>query len=376
MKMKEKHKVKVQVSGTQGRRAAVLGLLFSAALCCAGCGMSDDSGMSISMSPSDYWTEKSYDSAGGYAGEGFGVQNAPMAEITTGGSPEAAPAGSSLGGAAQYQGQKLIRKVNLSVETKEFDALMPALNTQIGQLGGYIENMETYNGSRYSDYRGSRYARMTIRIPKAQLDGFLETVSGICNVVRQNESADDVTLNYVDMESRRNTLRTEQERLLAFLEKAQSIEEIITIEDRLSNVRYQLESMEAQLRTIDNRVDYSTVDLDITEVKELTPVAELTVWEEISTGFGESLRDIGDGAVDFGVWFVVNLPYFVIWAAVIAAAVLVIKKLRKNKKSKREARRESQDAWRGTTGVQTAREAAQTVQGGAKPEGAPGEQDK
>ena len=66
------------------------------------------------------------------------------------------------------------------------------------------------------------------------------------------------------------------------MEKAESIEDIITIEQRLSNVRYQIESMEAQLRTYDNKVDYSTVHLDVSEVKELTPVHEETLWERIS----------------------------------------------------------------------------------------------
>mgnify|MGYP002226154573 CR=1 FL=1 len=85
-----------------------------------------------------------------------------------------------------------------------------------------------------------------------------------------------MTLTYVDLQSHRDALQTEQERLLQLLEQAESIEDIITIEQRLSDVRYQLESMESQLRSYDNQVDYSTVYLYIDEVEVYTPVEEET----------------------------------------------------------------------------------------------------
>lgn len=234
--------------------------------------------------------------------------------------------------------RKLIKTVDMNVETKEFDLVMSTLEEQINALGGYIENMETYNGSSYSYYRSSRNANLTIRIPKDKLNGFLETVSEISNVVRRSENVEDVTLAYVDLESHRNALRTEQTRLLELLEKAESIEDIITIEKRLSNVRYELESMESQLRTYDNKVDYSTIYLYIDEVKELTPVVEETTWERIVNGFKESLRDIGDGMKEFGIWFVVHIPYMVVWGIIVVVAVVVIKKLHRRRRNRKVAK--------------------------------------
>lgn len=231
--------------------------------------------------------------------------------------------------------RKLIKTVDLNVETKEFDKMMTALTEQVDVLGGYIENMETYNGSSYASYRNTRNANMTIRIPKNHLDGFLETVSGIGNVVRKSEYVEDVTLAYVDLESHKNALRTEQTRLLELLENAGSMEDIIVIEQRLSEVRYELESMESQLRTYDNKVDYSTVYLNVNEVKELTPVVEETVWERMLNGFMSSLSDIGEDAREFGIWFVVHIPYMVIWAVIIVIIVAVHKKLRKNRRARK-----------------------------------------
>ena len=234
-----------------------------------------------------------------------------------------------------FDERKLIKTVDMTVETKEYDMLMTELKNQVSKLGGYIEHMDTYNGSSYSYYRSSRSASMTIRIPKDKLNEFVETVSGISNVVRRSDNVEDVTLSYVDMESRRNTLKTEQERLLALLAKAESIEDIITIEDRLSTVRYQLESMESKLRTIDNQVDYSTVYMNIDEVRELTPVEEQTPVERIGEGFVDSLHDIGDGAVEFAIWFIVNIPYFVIWAVIITVIVMIVRVCRKRSKAKK-----------------------------------------
>ena len=220
--------------------------------------------------------------------------------------------------------RKLIKTVEMDVETQSFDELLESIQKQVTELGGYIENMNTYNGSAYSGYRSNRDANLTIRIPKENLDGFLNTVSGISNVVRRNESVKDITLNYVDLESHKDALKTEQTRLLELLEKAETVEDIITIEQRLSDVRYQLESMESQLRTYDNQVDYSTVYLYINEVEILTPVEEETIGERISSGFMESLDNIGEGFVEFGIWFVIHIPYLVLGAIFIAAFICLL----------------------------------------------------
>lgn len=250
-----------------------------------------------------------------------------------------------------FDERKLIKTVNMDVETKEYDRLMTELKSQVLELGGYIESMDTYNGSSYSHYRSSRSANMTIRIPKDKLDSFLDTVAGISNVVRRSDNVEDVTLAYVDMESRKKALETEQDRLLELLQRAESINDIIVLEERLSDVRYQLESMESQLRTIDNQVDYSTIYLDISEVQELTPIVEQTPVERIGEGFVESLQDIGDGAVEFIVWFLVNIPYFVVWAVIITIIVLIVRACRKKSRAKKAQRLQStQSVQRDVTG--------------------------
>jgi uncharacterized protein YhaN len=147
---------------------------------------------------------------------------------------------------------------------------------------------------------------------------------------------EDVTLQYVDMESHKKALVTEQERLLELLEQAQTVEDIITIEDRLSEVRYQIESMESQLRTYDNKIDYSTVYLTINEVVQYSLSEEETVGERIRNGFLDSLEGVKDGVTEFAIWLVIKLPYLVVWAVIIAVIVIVFLKIRKRVRRKHE----------------------------------------
>lgn len=231
--------------------------------------------------------------------------------------------------------RKLIRDVNLEVETETFEELLSTVGEKTRNLGGYIEESYTYNGSNYYG-KGTRNANLTIRIPAEKLDEFLLAVGEVSNVISRNESVMDVTLEYVDLESHKKVLLAEQERLLELLEKAETIEDIISLESRLSQVRYQIESMEAQLRTMDNRVNYSTVYLYINEVAKLTPVKEQTVWEKISTGFASSLYNVGEGFVNFGIGFIIFLPYLLVWVIIIVVFTLLLKLLIKCAVKKRQ----------------------------------------
>lgn len=240
----------------------------------------------------------------------------------------------------QDTARKLIRNVNLQVETEEFDDLLSTISRKTESLSGYIEESYTYNGSTYYG-RGSRNASLTIRIPAERLDDFLSEISEVSNVISRNESVTDVTLQYVDMESHKKALLAEQERLLELIEQAENIEDIITIESRLSEVRYQLESMESQLRTMDNQVSYSTVYLSIEEVKQYTPVVEQSIGEKIVTGFTGSLKDVGEGLLNFVIGIIINLPYLVLCAIIILIVVLIIRAVIRRKRNGKQKKLES-----------------------------------
>ena len=231
--------------------------------------------------------------------------------------------------------RKLIRTVRMDAETEDLTALLDGLNARIAELGGYVEAKNIHNGSAYSGYR-RRNLSMTVRIPAARVDEFVAQVGENANVVSSTETVDDVTLQYVDTESHVKALETEQARLMELLEQAKTLEDVLKIEDRLTDVRYELERYASYLRTLENQVSYATVHLSITEVKEYTPVIEEepTVWQRIATGFTRSLKDIGNGVKEIFVWFIINLPHLLIWGGIGAAVVVLLRKRKAGKQKK------------------------------------------
>ena len=140
-------------------------------------------------------------------------------------------------------------------------------------------------------------------------------------------------MNYIDIESHIGALQAEYNALISILEKSTNINDIITVQSRISEINYQLDSLKSQLRKYDDLISYCTVNLSVKEVKRETPkTAEMTFGEKISSGLSETFADIGEDLTVFAIWFVVSLPYFVIWGVIITCSVLVISAISKKKK--------------------------------------------
>ncbi len=227
--------------------------------------------------------------------------------------------------------RKLITTVNMYAETEDLDQTTTEVQNKVKELGGYVESSSLYNGSSYAS--DNRSVSFTIRIPADKLDQFVTVVEEGTNVTNKSVNVEDVTLEYVDVESRKTALEAEEKRLLEILEEAETVEDIITVESKLTDVRYELESIESQLRTYDNQIDYSTVYLGIDEVKQYTPAEEKGFFQRISEGFVYNLKELGDFFVELIIWVIIHIPQIVIIAAVVAV-VFVIRKKRKKKNGK------------------------------------------
>ncbi len=223
--------------------------------------------------------------------------------------------------------EKIIRRMNMELETQDFDNLIEAINDEIIRLGGYVES-SSISGKRYYYSNALRSGHIVARVPKEHLDEFVGSVSEVSNVVNKNENTENVTLQYVDAESHIKTLKIEQEKLYELLGKTGTLEDILTLESRLSSIRYELERYESQLRVYDNQVEYSTVTLNIAEVERMTPKEEEneTVFTRIRTGFSDTMYSISEGFKDFFVGFVVNLPYILFWIVVFLGCFLLIRR--------------------------------------------------
>ncbi len=232
------------------------------------------------------------------------------------------------------QNQKLIRTLEMNVETEDLDALLSNVEARVRELGGYVEQKEIYRGSAYAQ-KVYRNGSMTIRIPAEVADQFVSLVGEVSNITSSREDIDDVSLQYVATESRIKALETEQTRLLELLEKAENMEDLLQIESRLTDVRAELEQVTSQLRLYDNLVSYATIHLRVEEVREYTTVEEDTFWQRITKGLTGNLQDIAQGATDLLVFFITGLPYFVLLAIVVTALVLWLRS-RKRRRARRK----------------------------------------
>ena len=250
---------------------------------------------------------------------------APQSMSAERGAVNALTSGSTDTAVTPPEGRKWIVTVNLTAETEDLDALTQGLNEQIQALGGYVEDQHIHNGSAYAERRYRR-ANLTVRIPVEQVDGFTEAVSGLANVVSQEKNLEDITLRYVSTESRLAALEAEQKRLMELLEQAETMADLLEIEQRLTDVRYELENAASQKKLFDNQIDYATIYLELEEVQEYTPVQEQSLWQRISGGFMDSLKGLGEHTLDLLVWLIVCSPYLAVLALLLWAAIALIRR--------------------------------------------------
>lgn len=266
-------------------------------------------------------------------------------------SAKASSLSESEANASVAKNRKLIKTVTMDVETLEYDNLINLLNEEVNKLGGYVESEYSSNGSIYNKTKVMKHTSITVRIPDDKLDEFVGCVSGAGSVVSKTTSAEDVTLNYVDTQSKKEMYEAEKESLTALLEKAETIEDITYLTQRLTEVRYNIESMEKTLRVYDDLVDYATVSLEIQEVEVLTPVVveepePKTTGEIIRDGFKASAQEVLNDVRDAFVNLVIDLPYIIrtlvilaiiggiIFGAIKLIIFIIKKKINKNKAKK------------------------------------------
>ena len=219
--------------------------------------------------------------------------------------------------------QKIVRTVSLSLSTRSFEEDLTKLNTALANQNGYVE---------YSDIaadRGSlRYASMTLRIPKDNLDAYLQQVTGVGQTVSITESREDVSERYSDTATRLQTQTTKMQRLLDLLSKASLVEDILAIEREIADTQYQIDSLTGSLQGMDSKVDYSTVQLYIAE-EILSPSADqLSLTERIRLAVSDAWMITLKFLENFVILLSVSLPYL----ALLTILVLITKTIIRRKK--------------------------------------------
>ena len=296
------------------KRKVLLSLAFLFALCLSACGAGGDSSAAMQSS------------APAAGGESVSMDMNTSAEA---GEAPREPGGSIYTG----EDAKVIRTASLYLQTTEFDATVQALDRLVDEHGGYYEKAATESGGYYST-SASRSGYYTIRVPKEQFSDFLSVVGDVGHVVSRTVDADDVGEAYYDAELRLATLETKHERLLALLDQAEIMEDIIALESALSDVEYEIQQYTSTLDRYDALIDFSTITLELQEVARVTesPSETDSLGTRIARGFSQGWTNFCDGMGDLAVWIAYHFVGCLIFAVVvILAAVLIPRRIRRGR---------------------------------------------
>lgn len=238
--------------------------------------------------------------------------------------------------------RKLIQYVTISLESTEYDATLTAIKQRASQLGGYVESSNERGNGVYST--GSRYAHIVFRIPSDVLDDFKTDLESTGNVLYVNITSDDVTESYYDIEARLASLEAQRDRYMELMESACSLDEIIFIDEALTEVLYKIESYTGTLNKYDSLVTYSTVTVELQEVKETTAITEdpETFGEKLADSFGRSVASLSEFIENFAIILVSALPWLIMPAVVAVIVVIFVKnKIKRRKAAKNEDEEEN-----------------------------------
>ena len=302
----------------------LLAVLLVFALCA--CGSAD----SASSAPSAAYDMVSTETA--YPAEapeedygGFAVAGGTQLETGSGAAPEGSP-------------EKLIYSASATVETTEFDRTIEKLSALVEQYGGFVES-SSINGSNYytqsRGYSSERYASYVIRVPSGKFSALMGSLSTLGNVPYSHTDTENITAQYYETDARLTAYQTQEARLLEMMEAAETVEDLIAIEEKLTELRYQIESLQSTLKNWDRQVAYSTLDLEIQEVIEYTPESRMSYGQELALALTNGLRRTGEFFKDLLLAIVGALPALVILAVVLAILIPVWKKHRKARRAKK-----------------------------------------
>ena len=187
----------------------------------------------------------------------------------------------------------------------------------MAEAGGYFQSAQVEGGS-LRDQNAARYGNYVIRLPEENFSAFLDQSGTLGYVVRRSESSENVSQAYYDTETRLAAQRTKQERLLALLAQADTMESIIELENALSETEYEIQSLTTDLEHYDDLIDYATVDLYLAEVLSLsqTPGETAGLGERMAAGLSASAAGLVQGVQDLLVWLSYHLfPVIVVLGA-------------------------------------------------------------
>lgn len=222
--------------------------------------------------------------------------------------------------------RKLIKNIRITMETQEFEETVQKIRDMVMLEGGYIESSSVSGVELGSHNR--RTASYTIRIPADKIEQAETALAGMGNITNSISEIKDISLTYADTAAKIEALRAQQSSLLEMMKKADKISDMLQIREQLTQVEYELESYSSRLRVMDNQVSYSSLMLNLREVKLYTekPVEPQGVFERIGQGLKSTLEGIGSFFEEAFVFLASRLPLLLLMAVILTPLILLLRR--------------------------------------------------
>lgn len=247
----------------------------------------------------------------------------------------------------QSSNRKIVYTGNISLQTLEYDDATKSIHDKINSYGGFIESENTSNDDPYwyySDRSGANAKRtrrnlsITARIPADKFEAFMKDLEKDGQVINTSVNAQNISVSYANHDASRKALEIEQERLLKMMEKAETIEDMIAVEERLTQVERELGSEKTVLSDMDRDVNFSTIYINLEEVFEYSEsVVETTYGERLKRAFGNAIEGFVEFWQDLLLFVVGSFPFLIMLAILIAVIVKLVRRGRRRRAEKREA---------------------------------------
>ncbi|MCR4443366.1 MAG: DUF4349 domain-containing protein [Peptococcaceae bacterium] len=258
------------------------------------------------------------------AGKGGEVQfqlrsAAEMPEAESGAGNGQAPVDAPPVSAPEYA-RKIIKNADVSLQVDDYQAAVEAIKRQVETSGGYItsENVSAAGAG------GVVSGHLQVRVPADRFDSFLSGMEGVGKLKSRNIYTQDVTEEYIDVESRLKAMRTKEERLLAILTKSGQLSDVLAVENELASTRAQIESMQGRLRYLNNRTEFSTISINIQQVaastQQISGEGFKDVFKKTKEAFIKAVNNIILGTGALLVFIGSAVPYLVLITVVIGIA--------------------------------------------------------
>ena len=241
--------------------------------------------------------------------------------------------------------EKIIYSADATLETTDFDAAISGVIELVEKNGGWVESSSINGANYYNISRGNSYNRSAyyvLRIPGDKFQLMMNSLSELGNVPYTHIYTENVTAQYYDTQARLSAYKAQESRLVEMMAIAETVEDVIAIEDKLTDIRYRIDSLQTSLNNWDRRVNYSTLNLGVEEVKEYTPdEKKISYGQELLKAFTDAIEGVGEFFKDALVFVVSAIPALVIIAVLFFVLRPVLKKSGARCKARREKKAEA-----------------------------------